>query len=192
MSVTTAKWTIDEYHRLVNSGSLDGKAVELLQGEIVQMPPEGPLHSHRICESAEALRQRVPSKYRVRETHPITLEQSEPEPDIALVQNQSYDERHPNANETGLVIEFAQSSLEKDLEEKRLTYAQANIPEYWVVNLRDRHVVVFTQPNQGDYQQRQVITDGIIHAQLGGNIAISADVLTGKGQGTSSEPSTIE
>ena len=180
MSVTTAKWTVSEYHQLVNSGALDSKPVELLHGEIVQMPPEGPLHSNRICQSAETLRQSVTTDYRVRETHPITLEQSEPEPDIALVRNQDYDERHPSAQDTALVIEFAQSSLEKDLEEKRLTYAQANISEYWVVNLRDRHVIIFTKPSDGDYQQQIVITHGELRSQVCGGISISVEILTGK------------
>lgn len=62
MSVATAKWTIEEYHRLVNSGALDQKPVELLQGEIVQMSPEGPLHSNRIRQSSKVLQQQVASE----------------------------------------------------------------------------------------------------------------------------------
>lgn len=180
MSVTKAKWTVSEYQRLVHSGSLDDKPVELLQGDIVHMTPEGPLHSNRIRESVRVLRQQISDVYEVSETHPITLEQSEPEPDIAVVQNHNYDQRHPNGDDTALVIEFAQTSLEKDLEEKRITYAQAAIPEYWVVNLRDRHVVVFTEPSKEDYQQQRVVTSGEIQSQTIKTVSIAVTTLTGK------------
>ena len=180
MSVTTAKWTVEEYHQFVDSGALDSKPVELLQGEIVDMRPEGPLHSNRIRQSAKILRQQLSSRYEISETHPITLDQSEPEPDIAIIQNLEYDTRHPRGEETALVIEFAYSSLDKDLEEKRLAYAGANIPEYWVVNLRDRHVVVFTEPTEGDYQTQTVITEGEVKAQTFGAICLPIATLIGK------------
>lgn len=179
MSVATAKWTVEEYHHLVTSGALAHKSVELLQGEIVQMSPEGPLHSNRIRQSAKVARQQVGSDLEVSETHPITLSDSEPEPDLAIILSGSYDKRHPDATETKLVIEFADSSLEKDLEEKRLTYAQAVIEECWVVNLRDRQVVVFRNPTEGDYRSQQIITTGMVSSLVCPEVAIATEVLLG-------------
>ncbi len=179
MSVATAKWTVDEYHHLVNIGALDHKPVELLQGEIVQMSPEGPLHSNRIRQSAKRLQQQISSTFEISETHPITLGDSEPEPDLAVIRAGDYDKQHPGPADTLLVVEFAHSSLDKDLEEKRLTYAQAGIGEYWVVNLRDRQVSVFLNPFEGDYQTQQVILEGILHSQICPEISISVNILLG-------------
>ncbi|NJN23409.1 MAG: Uma2 family endonuclease [Acaryochloridaceae cyanobacterium RL_2_7] len=179
MSVTDAIWTIEDYHRLVQSGSLDNKAVELLQGHIIQMTPEGPLHSNCIRQTANALRKKISDFYEVSETHPITLIDSEPEPDIAIIQKGDYRDRHPNGDETALIIEFAYSSLDKDLNEKCLTYASVNIPEYWVVNLRDRHVVVLTNPQSGNYQNQTIVTSGSLTSSVC-NISISSNILLGK------------
>lgn len=180
MSVATAKWTVEEYHHLVNSGAMDPKSVELLQGEIIQMSPEGPLHSNRIRQSAKVLRQQVEPLYEVSETHPITLRDSEPEPDLAVIVAGDYDTRHPGAAETVLVIEFSATSLDKDLQEKRFVYAQAGISEYWVVDLMHRQVIVFGDPDAGDYRTSQILTEGMITSRVRPQISIAVITVLGQ------------
>ena len=82
---TLAKWSVEDYHCMIASGILCDRRVELLVGDIVQMSPEGPLHASRIRKVANYLRSLLNGLALVSEAHPITLEQSEPEPDIAIV-----------------------------------------------------------------------------------------------------------
>jgi Uma2 family endonuclease len=85
MTLIAAKWSIDDYHQMVDSGLLDDRAVELINGEIIQMAPEGVGHSFYCNKTAEYLRSLFGDRVRVHEAHPITLpNDSEPEPDIAL------------------------------------------------------------------------------------------------------------
>lgn len=87
MTVTTAKWTIDEYHHMIAAGILDNRHIELLKGEIVEMPPEGEPHAYFSSEAGEYLIQLLDNRATVRPSKPITLpNNSEPEPDIAVVQ----------------------------------------------------------------------------------------------------------
>jgi len=88
LAFVTAKWTLDQYHQMIDAGILAGHHVELLNGEIVEMPPEGELHAHLSSEAADYIRELLRGKVKVREIKPITLpNNSEPEPDIAIVQD---------------------------------------------------------------------------------------------------------
>ncbi|MEO0949056.1 MAG: Uma2 family endonuclease [Cyanobacteria bacterium J06641_5] len=78
--------------------------------------------------------------------------------DIALVRSKEYLQAHPTPADIFLVVEFSQSSLAKDTEAKRLIYAAAGVEDYWVVNLRDRLVMVYRQPAEGDYQSQVEIS----------------------------------
>lgn len=146
MTLTTAKWTLAEYHQLVETGILDDKRVELLQGIIVEMPPEGMPHAVYCTESVEYLRTLLGDRANVREAHPITLpNDSEPEPDIAIVRTPSrqYLTHHPYPADIFWLIEYANTTLTKDLNEKKRVYAEAGIQEYWVVNLQVPELIVF-------------------------------------------------
>jgi Uma2 family endonuclease len=146
MTVTTAKWTIAEYHQLVETGILDDRRVELLQGIIVEMPPEGMPHAVYCTESVTYLRTLLGERAVVREAHPITLpNDSEPEPDIAIVRAPShqYLTHHPYPADIFWLIEYANSTLKKDLNNKKRVYAEAGIQEYWVVNLHASELIVF-------------------------------------------------
>ncbi len=166
MTVATAKWTVHDYHRMIDAGILDDRHVELLNGEIVEMPPEGIPHANRSTKAANYLRRLLGDRVEIREGKPITLsDRSEPEPDIAVVEplEDEYDEHHPYPANVCWLIEFSNSSLEKDLEVKRKTYATDGIQEYWVVNLREMKLIVFRVPDDGDYQEASTLEQGIIH-----------------------------
>ena len=85
MTITTYKWSIAEYHQMIEAGLLAGKAVELLDGEIANLSPEREEHSYTNDDVAELLREKLKGVAKVRESHPVTLDNSEPEPDIAIV-----------------------------------------------------------------------------------------------------------
>ncbi|MDB9312254.1 Uma2 family endonuclease [Spirulina sp. CS-785/01] len=164
MTATLLRWTLDDYHTIIQSGVLVDRAVELLKGLIVEMSPEGPLHSELSTLLQERLMEAAQGRYRVRMGNPIAIpeNQSEPEPDIALVRSQSYRNTHPLPTDVYLVIELANTSLAKDTQEKRQIYAEAGILDYWVVNLQQRIVLVYRHPNQGTYQTEQQFTTGTI------------------------------
>lgn len=157
MGVAIAKWTLDEYHRMIAAGVLDHRQVELLQGEIIEMSPEGEPHVYFSSEAGDYLAQLLGDLAMVRQAKPITLpNQSEPEPDIAVVQRlgREYLEHHPYPENIFWVIEYADSSLEKDLQLKSQVYAEVDIPEYWVINLRTRELIILREPQAGAYVTR--------------------------------------
>lgn len=126
---TLAKWTVEDYHRMIASGILDDRRVELLAEEIHEMTPEAPIHAFCGGSLADYFRTCLNRQALVREARPITLETSEPEPDIAIVRGSwsDYRERHPGSDDIYLVVEISNSSLTKDLEQKQPIYAAAGI-----------------------------------------------------------------
>lgn len=166
MSVTIAKWTLEEYHRLIATGLLSGRQVELLNGEIVEIPPEGPEHAQQSTDAAEYLRELLGSRALVRDAKPITLPQtgSEPQPDLAIVQplRALYRTRHPHPENIFWLIEYANTSLNKDLDAKRKAYAAAGILDYWVADLQHRCLKLFRDLAKGEYRSEMPLTAGTI------------------------------
>ncbi len=166
MTVTTAKWTLDDYHRMIEVGLLEGRHVELLNGEIVEMPPEGPEHAQLSTDAADYLRALFGEKVLVRDAKPITIPEtsSEPEPDLAIVQpfRALYRTRHPYPENIFWLIEYANTSLSKDLDAKRKAYALAGILEYWVVDLKNRLVKILRNPIDGNYSHEVTLQEGEI------------------------------
>ncbi len=164
MTVTTYKWTIEKWHELVNSGVLDGQKVELLEQNIVNMSPEGIEHSYTTENVVIYLRNLFSNLAHVKESHPITLDNSEPEPDIAIVRlpETIYRHHHPYAEDIYWLIEISQRTLKKDLEQKSFTYARNGIPEYWVIDLQNKQVIVHTQPQDNKYLQVVTYQSGVI------------------------------
>ncbi len=159
-------WTLDRYHKAIAAGIFDGEFLELLNGELIEMSPEGIPHAGLSSEGADYLRECLGNRAKVREAKPITLpHDSEPEPDIAIVKplGDIYKlERHPQVEDIFWVIEYANTSLEKDLRLKSKVYASANIPEYWVVNLKTRELIVLREPMGEKYQTKWTLTSGTI------------------------------
>jgi Uma2 family endonuclease len=178
MSVTIAKWTVDEYHQMIAAGILDDRQVELLNGEIIEMSPEGEPHAFKSNEAFKYLLRILENLADVRAEKPITLpDQSEPQPDIAIVQlrGREYLTHHPYPENIFWLIEYSDSSLSKDLEIKRKLYAAAGIPEYWVVNLQKSQLIVFRNPQNGDYSSEVIYTTGTIQPVTFSAISISID-----------------
>lgn len=161
---TLAKWTVDDYHRMIAAGILSNRRVELLAGEIVEMRPETPIHYNTAKRGARYLENLLAGKADVRFNGPITLQNSEPEPDIAIVRplDTVYNNRHPEPEDIFWLIEVAKTSQKKDLELKTKIYATALIQEYWVIDLSIKQVTLFRQPRNGQYLTQQVISEGVI------------------------------
>jgi len=165
MTVTPTRWSLDDYHRMIAAGILADRRVELLRGEIIEMAIEGEPHAYARNEADEYLTALLGNRAKIRQHSPVVLpNDSEPEPDLAIVQRlgREYRSHHPYPENIFWLIEYAESSLEKDLEIKRRIYAEANIPEYWVVNLKTLQLIVFRNPQNGDYTFQQTLTAGVI------------------------------
>ncbi|MEP1080244.1 Uma2 family endonuclease [Leptolyngbya sp. PL-A3] len=174
-----AKFSVDAYHKMIAAGALEDQRVELLNGELIEMPSEGAPHAGFSSDTGDYFRELLQGKAKVREGHPITIPQndSEPQPDLAIVQQleEVYDERHPQPKEIYLLIEFADTSLEKDLDPKAKLYAAAEIEEYWVVDLRSKVLVVHRTPSNGRYGLVQEINSGSISPLSFPNIKVSVE-----------------
>lgn len=180
MTVAIAKWTLEEYHQMIETGLLDDKRVELIRGEIVEMAPEGEPHAYFSTESGHYLSRLLGDRATVRPAKPITLpNQSEPEPDVAIVKplGQEYLNHHPYPEDIFWVIEYSNSSLEKDLNLKSQVYAEVNIAEYWVVNLRNRSLIVFRDPQAGQYMSQTSHTTGSLTALAFPDVPVSVSAL---------------
>lgn len=175
------KWSINEYHRMIEAGVVRDRSVELLAGEIVEMSPETPIHYSTAKRDAKYLERLLEGLAEVRFNGPITLADSEPEPDIAIVRlpEEQYRDRHPNAADIYLLIEVAKTSLKKDTEVKATIYATAEICEYWVLDLIARQMLVFQNPQNGKYQLEAILSSGTISPLAFSEIAVSIDQLLG-------------
>lgn len=165
VSGTIAKFTTHAYHQIIESGALDDRNVELLEGLIIEMAAEGVAHAYLSDEAGDYLAEKLGSRVKVREGKPITLpNDSEPQPDLAIVKplGAVYFERHPAPSDVYWLIEYSDSSLKKDMEQKARIYAVAGIKEYWVVNLQKTILVVFRDPVNGKYRSTKKYDDGEI------------------------------
>lgn len=135
--------------------------VELLAGQIIQKMPKGPAHS-ALCKRLEKLlEQRLGAQVLVRLQDPIHLDDySEPEPDIAVVQPQAdfYATAHPSPTDVYLIIEVADTTLERDLGSKAMLYAATGIADYWVLNVVAQQLHVFREPSPDGYQRQLILS----------------------------------
>lgn len=155
--------SVEEYHRMIEVGIFDeDEHVELLEGVIVTMTPHSPAHAHCIRWLTSFLARTLGEEYAVGVQLPLTLGQrSEPEPDLAVVKATAASrDRHPET--AVLVVEVARESLRQDRKVKGALYARSGVPEYWIVNLQDRVVEVFSDPDAatGAYRRTRTVPSG--------------------------------
>ncbi len=153
------RWSVKDYEQLGEHGIL-GKNVELIRGVIVTKMPKSPLHSYLTKWLYDHLQKQVPAGWFVRMEQPLRLaSDSEPEPDVAVVRGNARDflEKHPTV--AALAVEVAVSSVAWDRENASL-YAEAGVPEYWIVLGREKQVEVYRQPESGVYQQKRLYALG--------------------------------
>lgn len=160
------RFTVDEYHRMIQEGILtEDDRVELLEGWIVPKMARNPPHDVSVALVNDALRRHIPGDWHVRPQCAATTVDSEPEPDAAVVRGRirDYLPSHPGGGDAGLFVEVSDSSLPRDRRKKRI-YARARVPVYWIVNLIDDQVEVYSDPagegDEADYRSEQVFRRG--------------------------------
>ena len=155
------RFTVDEYCAMADAGILcEDERVELLDGEIIVMPPIGEPHEDGTTRLGSDLTYSLYERAWVRVQNSVRLDDyGLPEPDIAVVRlRDDYHRRRPTPEDVLLLIEVADTSLEFDREVKLARYAAAGIPEVWVVNVRARQVEGYSDPVDGSYRSRRVVT----------------------------------
>jgi Uma2 family endonuclease len=174
--------SVDQYHAMIQAGILaEDDPVELLEGWLVTKMPKNPRHSLVTQLIQTALTRLLPSGWQVRGQEPVTTEDSEPEPDVVVARGdlRQYLDRHPGPQDVALVVEVADSSLQRDRMLKKRLYAAVGIPVYWVVNLPELHIEAYAYPSgkveQPTYRHQQdygtadaipVILDGVEIARI--------------------------
>jgi Uma2 family endonuclease len=169
-----------EYDRLVESGAFVDERIELLHGCLVTMSPQGDDHATIADEIVRALylqlgRLGTIETYSIRSHSPYAAsEYSEPEPDIAVVPRLHPGDPHPAR--AYLLVEVADSSLRKDRRIKTAIYAEAGVPEYWIVDVNAGEVEVYTEPRDGAYRATARLTRAdVLHPRELPGVAIAVD-----------------
>jgi len=156
--------TVDEYHRMIAAGILgEDERVQLVSGTLVAMTPQGGPHARVIQRLNRLLVRAVGDDLVVRPQLPLTLvDDSEPEPDLAVVRAGDAESRERHPRTALLVVEVAGESLPLDRQAKAVLYARAGIPEYWIVNLAESTVEVRREPDpaSGFYRTKAIARGG--------------------------------
>lgn len=151
------RFTVAEYHRMAEAGILGADdRVELLDGEILRMTPIGREHAACVDRLTRIFSERAGSSVQVRVQGPIVLDDSsEPQPDVSLLARRPdfYSKTHPRPADVLLVVEVAESSLEFDRQRKIPLYADSNLREVWLVDLKTGEVAVHRRPGAGAYAE---------------------------------------
>ena len=161
-------FTVDEYYAMGEAGIFGPEErVELLDGEILTMPPIGPHHAGAVNRLTHLLVTRFGDRAVVQVQNPVRLSNdSEPQPDFGLLRPRPdyYSARHAQPGDVFALIEVADTSLPYDGGRKLKAYARRGIAEYWVVNLRDDRVEIFRRPAETGYAERRVAERGEVVA----------------------------
>lgn len=158
------RFTVDEYYRMGEAGILaEDDRVELIEGEIIEMPPIGPLHAGNVGQFSEWFFRTYGSEANVWVQSPARLSDfTEPQPDLMLLRRRHdfYKSGHPRPEDILLMVEIADTSLAFDRQVKIPVYARAGIREVWVVDVREKIITAYREPEAGAYRVAQVFRVG--------------------------------
>jgi Uma2 family endonuclease len=164
------RFSREAYHRMFDTGVLDPeKRYELIDGQIIVTPPIGPGSSDFISRLNDFFVRHLPDEFQCRIQLPIVVDDhSEPEPDLAIVRRleAGYVEEYPAPPDVVLLIEVSHSSLSRDSGQKMELYARSGIPEYWIVDVEHRQLIVHRQPGPRGYEDVQRIKSRVNVAPL--------------------------
>ena len=177
-------FTVDEYHRMAEVGILpEVGRFELIRGEIIEMTPTGSPHSDRVNRLTYLFVSRLGQSVIVSGQNPVTLNvQSEPMPDLALLKPRPdfYTTAHPSPEDVLLVVEVSDTTVRYDSTVKAALYADAGIPEYWLLDVAEDVLVVRTDPAAGAYRNVHLLHRGeALSPQKLPSISFSIDEILG-------------
>ena len=156
--------TVDEYYDMARTGLIGpDEHVELIEGEVIRMPPIGDRHGGAVEELTELLVQAVAGRARVRCQMPVALSNySEPQPDFAVMRPRKdrNDRAHPSATDVFLIVEISYSTVRYDLDVKVPLYARHGVPEVWVIDLKHHKLHFFRALAEGTYREITSVSDG--------------------------------
>lgn len=165
-----------EYDRLVHLGMFEDERLELLRGMLVTMSPQGVSHSDMVARLGKRLTLALGEAFIVRQHSPFAAtEDSEPEPDLVVIRDEPGLRAHPSV--ALLLVEVSDSSLRKDRRVKTPIYAEAGVPEYWIIDVNGASVEVLTDPGGGSYRSTRLLGRGDVLRPLelpGIEISVSA------------------
>ena len=179
------RMSIDQYEKLVDSGVFTKRdKLQLVNGILVAKVTQNPPHSVADLLCRKALARVIPKGWHLRPDKPVRLPpDGEPEPDQCVVRGEERDylARHPGGGDIGLLVEVADSSLAADRAMAR-TYGASGVPVYWIVNLCESQVEVYTEPTADGYRRVRVYKPGedvpvVLDSVEVGRIAVS-DILS--------------
>jgi Uma2 family endonuclease len=158
------RFTVDDYHRMVESGVLkEDDRVELLNGEIIDTAPLSSQHNAQVMKLADLFYQHRKPAIQIMVQSSIRLNrEAEPEPDMVLLPEREdrYIDALPTAGDILLLVEVSSTTLAYDRSRKLPAYAQAGIREYWIVSLPDNQLEIYTDPQAGTYSTKRIAKRG--------------------------------
>jgi len=175
--------TVDEYERIIQAAALNNPdRVELIDGYLVNKMGESAEHGFATKKTIRALEALLLPGWTWRSEQPVRIpDHDEPEPDVTIVRgtDEDYEHRLPGPDDVGLLIEVSLATLERDRNEKLPAYARGGIPVYWIINLVDRQIEVYTGPGPRGYGSRVDFRRGeavpvVIDGQSLGQVAVDA------------------
>lgn len=159
---------VDEFYCMANAGILtEDERVELIEGQLLKMSPIGSVHANIVDYITDSLFQKIDGNVRVRVQNPLFLSNlNEPEPDIVLVRKANYSQQHPRPSDVFLLIEVADSSENYDRKTKLPLYAHYQIPEVWLINIKQKKLEIYQKPSDEGYRLNFFPEKGKIIAPL--------------------------
>ena len=161
-SEATYRWSRDAYDRAVEAGAFGpDDRIELIEGRLLAMTPQGSRHAAIVNQAGDVLRDAFGASYCFRTQSPLAIgEDSEPEPDLAVVRGRALDYLDAHPTTALLVVEVSDESLRRDRTVKQRLYAGHGIPEYWVLALPDDCLEVYREPAPTGYRSAATLRAG--------------------------------
>jgi Uma2 family endonuclease len=167
-----------EYMSLVERGFYAEDQVELIDGQVITMSPIGEAHTMSMILARGAIERAFGPEFTIRPQVPLGLPATDscPQPDLAVVRGSPRDHMMTPTFAV-LVVEISATTLAYDLEPKAVLYALAGIPEYWVIDLNSRTVIVHREPMHGRYGSMSTLPPGQTVLPLGATAAVAVEAM---------------
>ena len=181
VSLPRYRLTVEDYHRMAEAGILgEEDRVELIEGELIQMPPIGAKHAEVVDYINDVFSRQVGDDKRVRIQNPVQLsDYGELYPDVTILRKRRYFDAHPGPDDVLLIMEVSDSTLAYDRDIKVPLYAAHGILEVWLINIKERCIEIYRNPSpeKRRYQSIQRIERGAITAANVPEVALSLSEL---------------